>query len=109
MKFVYAGEYDDAWVMQQVGNNMKEKRSRLRKAFGKAKRKESVPVANGCTLESWKKIYESFASAKYQSKSCKCTAGAEARTRLQGFTHKLGPHGVIGLVTSFVSFSHLFT
>lgn len=102
LKKLYPGDWDDSYVMQMVGNNIRERRVRLRRTFARAPNKNSVPVAGGVSLESWNEIYNSLTNPKYQSKSDKCKVAADERTRRKGFTHKLGPRGVQGLVTVFV-------
>lgn len=109
LKHLYPGNWDVRYVMRQVGNNIREKRVRLRRAFKSARNKESVPCSGGCTLESWNFIYESLSNAQLQAKSEKCVVAAVARTERLKFTHKLGVHGVSGLVSKFVSFESIST
>lgn len=103
LKKLYPGDWDEAYVMQMIGNNIRERRVRLRRTFARALNKNSVPVAGGVTIESWNAIFESLSNPKYQAKSDKCKVAANERTMRKGFTHKLGPRGVQGLVTTFVS------
>jgi hypothetical protein len=75
----------------------------LRNSFRNARNKESVPCSGGCSLESSNLIYESLSNAMWQAKSKKCKIAADARTYKLKFTHMLGPPGLGGLVTKFVS------
>ncbi|KAG0596401.1 hypothetical protein M758_UG250600 [Ceratodon purpureus] len=88
--------------MQMIGDNIRERRVRLRRAFAKADHKNSVHVAGGVTLDSWNAMFDSLSNPKYQTKSDKCKVAADERTRKKGFTHKLGSKGVQGLVRIFV-------
>lgn len=103
LKKLYPGDWDDTYVMHMIGSNIRERRVRLRKSFARAHHKNSVPVAGGVTLDSWNAIFDSLSNPKYQSKSDKCKVATDERTRRKGFTHKLGPRGVQGLVNVFVS------
>jgi hypothetical protein len=103
LRQLYPEEWCSKYVMKQVGNNLKEKRVRLRRSFRNARQKECVPCSGGCTLESWNLIFESLSDANLEAKTEKCKVAVDARTKRLKFTHKLGAHGVGGLVNKFVS------
>ena len=81
LKKLYPGDWDDAYVMQLIGNNIRERRGRLRKTFARANHKNSVPVAGGVTLDSWNAINDSLSNPKFQAKFDKCKVAADERTR----------------------------
>jgi hypothetical protein len=100
---LYPGKQDSTYVMRLVGNNIRLKWVLLRSSFKNARNKESVPCSGSCFLESWNLIYESLSNVMWQAKSKKCKVEADARTYKLKFAYKLGPRGVGGLVTKFVS------
>lgn len=99
LRRLYPGDWDSKYVFGQIGNNLKERRIRLRRRFEKCNNKSSVSVP----MESWNAIYESLNDPKYQEKLEKCRAAAEERTNNLRLTHKLGLCGVKKLIINFVS------
>ncbi|KAG0574672.1 hypothetical protein KC19_VG282100 [Ceratodon purpureus] len=103
LKKLYSGDWNDSYDMQMVGNNIWERRVRLRRSFARAQHKNLVPIGGGVTLDSWNAIFNSLSNPEYLSKSVKCKVAADERSRKRGFTHKLGRRGVQGLVSVFMS------
>lgn len=108
LKSIYKGEWDDKWVMQQVGNNLREKRVRIRKVFKKAGTWKVTPLPYGLKEHSARAIFATLQDPKHVDKSEKCKVAADARTAAIGYTHKLGPGGVKSLLSKFVSYFYLF-
>ena len=104
LKELYPRGWDTVWIMQKVGGNIRQRRVRMRNNFKRFNRKENAPVPPGFALDSWNAIYDQLSNPKYQEKADKCKMVAEERSRKKAFSHKLGPKGVAGLITKFVSY-----
>jgi hypothetical protein len=61
-----------------------------------------VPSPDGCTQNSWWKIYEDSKDEKKKSKAALCKVATEMRMRAVRFSHKCGPRGLKGLRDRFV-------
>jgi hypothetical protein len=103
-RMLFPGHWSDKFVMHEVGVNLKEKRTRLRKEFREKKDPKMVVMPAGCTKESFLRIWEDMKDPIKAAKSLKCKRAADLRMQTIGCRHRCGRGGYGGIIEKFVSF-----
>lgn len=78
------GPWTERVVLALIGNNLKERRNRLRQSLQK-KGISNRTRPYGCTKESWEAILAENKDSKKASKSEKCKVVVGARTKVKGY------------------------
>ncbi|KAG0574092.1 hypothetical protein KC19_VG233300 [Ceratodon purpureus] len=106
---IYPGNWESKGVLEAVGKSIREKRARLRAQFKVYRDPKKVGRPNGCTFESWNKIWQDIEDPK--KKEFAAVMSHKVRERLQSgqrrFSHRCGRKGYDGIVVKFVSYSTL--
>lgn len=100
----FPGTWDDHNLMRHVGERMKDRRTRVRKAQRKWTDKEKMIVPVGCSQAAWDGIYEDMFDEKKSQKSQLCREAALKRFANGGCSHRWGRRGMAGTATIFVRF-----
>lgn len=87
-------------MIRNIGENMRDMRKRLKRAFKSSRDKEMVVVPIGYTLEFWNNIYDSIFERKQLKKALKCTKFASVNGRA---TCRWTRRGLRGIYEKFVS------
>jgi hypothetical protein len=105
LRKLYPGPWEAKGVLAQLGNNLRERRNRLKKRFKLYANPKAVTRPRGCSLQSWEEIYHGLRDAKKKAKSdlCKLKADERAATGGSPFSHRTGRRGYRGIVAKFVS------
>lgn len=89
--------------MKAVGENLRQRRTRLKRKFEKARNYQKVFRLAGCGRDSYQRIFESTKDEVKQRKARKCKKAAEERAKVHGPTHRCGPGEIKYVHARFVS------
>ncbi|KAG0574253.1 hypothetical protein KC19_VG247500 [Ceratodon purpureus] len=89
--------------MKYIGNNIKERRARIKDKQQEGLEKNKCTVPMGCSIQAWNAIWDSQSDPKKQSKAHKCRVAAEARFKDGRGSHRWGRLGLKGMVARFES------
>jgi hypothetical protein len=105
LRELYPGPWEAKAMLIHLGNNLRERRNRLKKRFKIFSNPRAVTRPKGCTMESWDQIFKDLKDPKKKEKSELCKLKAEERIANGGspFTHRTGRGGYRGIVAKFVS------
>jgi hypothetical protein len=105
LRQLYPGPWEAKVVLTELGNNLREKRNRLKRKFRKYSNRKAVTRPKGCTLQSWEQIYQDLRDPKKKEKSDLCKRKADERVAMGGspFTHRTGRGGYRAIIAKFVS------
>jgi hypothetical protein len=104
LRKLYPGPWEAKGVLNLLGNNLREKRNRLKRRFRIYSNAKAVTRPKGCTLQSWEQIYRDLRDPKKKKKSDLCKMRADERLATGSpFSHRTGRGGYRGIVGRFVS------
>jgi hypothetical protein len=105
LRKLYPGPWEAKAVLEHLGNNLRERRNRLKRRFKIYSNPKSVTRPKGCTLQSWDQILKDLKDPKKKAKSelCKLKADERVATGASPFSHWTGRGGYMGIVARFVS------
>jgi hypothetical protein len=109
LRKLYPGSWESKAVLEHLGNNLRERRNRLKRRFKVNCNPKSVTRPKGCTLESWEQILKDLKDPKKKAKSdlCKLKADERVASGASPFSHRTGRGGYRGIVAKFVSATSL--
>jgi hypothetical protein len=102
---LYPGPWEAKAVLAHLGNNLRERRNRLKRRFKVYRNPKAVTRPKGCTLQSWEQIWHDLKDPKKEAKSNLCKLKAEERVAsgASPFSHRTGRGGYRAIVAKFVS------
>jgi hypothetical protein len=103
---LYPGPWESKGVMALVGNNLRERRNRLKKRFRICSNPKAVSRPRGCSVQSWEEILKTMRDPKKKAKSDLCKLKADQRLAANPFSHRTGRGGYKRIIVKFVSGSH---
>jgi hypothetical protein len=105
LRQLFPGSWESKAVLADVGNNLRERRNRLKRRFKIYSNPKSVTRPKGCTLESWERIFQDLRDPKKKAKSNLCKMRADKRIAAGAcpFSHRTRRGDYRRIVAKFVS------